>query len=317
MKLIIQIPCYNEESNLETTLKNLPTTLEGIDKIELQIVNDGSTDATETIAKKNEVDHIISFKKNKGLAAVFKAGMNNALVSGADILVNTDADNQYCADDIEKLVRPILEGSADIVIGARPILHHPEFSKIKKILQLIGSYFIRVISKTEVKDAPSGFRAYSRQALMHLNILTDFSYTLETIIQSGMQNLKIKSVDIRINPKVRESRLFKSLPQYVMRSLKTIFSVLIIYRPHYYFTCFAIILFIGSLILLLRFMILVHFWNSPANMFWPSLILSLGLLLASVQVYMTGIVAFLISVNRKMLEDINYRVRKLELDVNR
>ncbi len=218
MKLIIQIPCYNEEDTLPQTIADLPTELPGIDVIEYLIINDGSTDNTVYTARSLGVHHIVSFTGNKGLAMGFKAGLDACLRLGADIIVNTDADNQYSGGDIKKLIYPILDGTADVVIGERPINQTEHFSPLKKKLQRIGSLVVRVASGTNIPDAPSGFRAYSREAALRINVINNYTYTLETIIQAGMQRMAITSVPISTNPETRKSRLFKSMWAYLKRS---------------------------------------------------------------------------------------------------
>jgi glycosyltransferase involved in cell wall biosynthesis len=312
MKLIIQIPCYNEEETLPQTFTELPKSIEGIDKIECQVVNDGSTDNTLEVAKQLGVDHIVSFKKNRGLAAAFRAGVENAIAQGADILVNTDADNQYQGSDVPKLVNPILHGVADIVVGCRPIDKNPDFSFLKKKFQKLGSWVLRAISKTDARDAASGFRAFSRNALLHMNIFSEFSYCMETLIQAGLGNMKIVSVDVGVNPKTRDSRLFKNVFQYVWRSAKTIISIFILYRSNVLFGIIAISCFLLSLILAIRFLLLVTFGDAAGEDFWPSIILAGVLLVISIQVYLTGVIASLVSSNRKISEEIVYRLRKMD-----
>jgi len=312
MKLIIQIPCYNEEHTLPQTFADLPKSIPGIDVIETQIVDDGSDDATVEVAKRLGVTHIVSFKNNKGLAAAFRAGAENALARGADILVNTDGDNQYFGGDIPKLVMPIVEGKADIVIGCRPIVDHPEFSELKKLLQRMGSMVLRNISKTTVRDAASGFRAYSKNSLMHLNIYSNFSYCMETLIQAGLSNMKIDNVDIRVNPKSRDSRLFKSITEYISRSGSTMIGIFLVYRAKKLFFVLAGLTFSVSLILFLRYMALITFFEANRGGFWPSIVLSGILLAVAVQMIFTGILASLVSSNRMLLEDIKYRLAKME-----
>ena len=219
MKLIIQIPCYNEAETLEIALNDLPKKLDGVDEIEYLIINDGSKDDTVEVAKRWGVHHVVNFKQNKGLAKGFMAGIDGCLRNGADIIVNTDADNQYCADDIATLIRPILSGEADMVIGARPIDETEHFSFMKKKLQHFGSWVVRKASNTDIPDAPSGFRAYSREAAMHLNVVNDYTYTLETIVQAGREKIAITSVPVRTNAELRPSRLFNSIWGYVKKSM--------------------------------------------------------------------------------------------------
>jgi glycosyltransferase involved in cell wall biosynthesis len=312
MKLIIQIPCFNEENTLSLTLKNIPKKIDGTNKIEIQIIDDGSTDKTLNIAKQYKVDHIVVFKKRQGLAAAFKAGVDNALQNGADIVVNTDADNQYSGQDIGKLVEPIINGKAEIVIGCRPINKHQEFSFIKKCLQKFGSFVLRKLSNTNVKDATSGFRAYSRESLLHLNIYSRFSYTIETLIQAGYNNLKVDSVDIHVNPKTRESRLFNNIFEFIWKQFKTILIIFFVYKSNIFFNTISFISFLLSFILIMRYIILVKFYNAPSNLFWPSIIFSAILTVMSLIFYITGVLATLIATSRKLNEEILYRMRKTE-----
>ena len=311
MKLIIQISCYNEEETLPETLKALPKNLEGIDKIEILIVNDGSTDQTLAVAKKHGVDHILSFKRNQGLARSFMAGINECLKQGADIIVNTDGDNQYCADDIPKLVKPILEGKADMVVGARPISRIKHFSFTKKIMQKIGSWLVRRVSHTEVQDAPSGFRAIARNAALKLNVFNTFTYTHETIIQAGLKNMVILNVPIRVNGVKRPSRLFKSLPLYIIRSFIAILRMLVVYRPfRFFFTIGAIFLFAG-LIFGARYLYFLIIGQGAGHI--QSVILSGVLIGISFQMMLVAFIADLLGVNRKLLEEIQYRLRKQDI----
>jgi glycosyltransferase involved in cell wall biosynthesis len=317
MKLIIQIPCFNEAETLPATLADLPRQIDGVMEIEYQVIDDGSTDATVAVARSLGVHHIISFKHNRGLAAAFKAGVDHALVQGADILVNTDGDNQYCGHDIPRLVEPILRGQADVAIGCRPIDDHPEFSWVKKQLQKAGSWFLRKISGSAAQDASSGFRAYSQEALLHLNVFSSFSYCMETLIQSGYQNLKTVSVPIRVNRRTRESRLFRNIFHYLWKSGKTIVSVLLVYRSSQFFTTLASTTFLVAVALVVRYLALVHLWGAPSGMFWPSVVLAGCLLILSVQLYLTGVVASLIGTNRKLAEETIYRLRRMDLSSQR
>jgi glycosyltransferase involved in cell wall biosynthesis len=311
-KLIIQIPCYNEEETLGTTLSVLPRTIPGVDTVEWLIVNDGSTDGTVAVAQSWGVEHIINFGHNQGLAKAFLAGIEASLKAGADIIVNTDADNQYCADDIPKLIEPILSGRAEIVIGARPIKQIRHFSPSKKLLQKLGSWVVRVASNTSVMDAPSGFRAFSREAAMRLNVFNDYTYTLETIIEAGQNGMAITSVPIRTNRYLRPSRLVKSIPTYVKRSLLTILRIFMTYKPLRFFLILGSIPFSLGTLLSIRWLIL-YFSGTPRSHV-PSLILSAILILIGFQLWMFGLVADLMAVNRKMLEDIQLRLRRFELD---
>ncbi|MGN1175585.1 MAG: glycosyltransferase family 2 protein, partial [Roseburia sp.] len=255
MKLIIQIPCYNEAETLEIALNDLPKQIDGIDEIEYLIINDGSKDNTVEVAKNWGVHHVVSFARNKGLAKGFMAGLDACLANGADIIVNTDADNQYCAEDIPKLIQPILDHEADIVIGERPIDETEHFSWIKKKLQHFGSWVVRKASHTDIPDAPSGFRAFSREAAMHINVINDYTYTLETIVQAGRNKMAITSVPVRTNPELRESRLFHSIWGYVKKSILTIIRALMMYKPLYCFTMVAAVPSLIGVLIGIRFMV--------------------------------------------------------------
>lgn len=312
MKLIIQMPCLNEAETLEIALNDLPKHIDGIDEIEYLIINDGSTDNTVDVAKKWGVHYVVNFKKNKGLAKGFMAGLDACLRNGADIIVNTDADNQYVAEDIEKLVRPILDGKADIVIGERPIDDTEHFSPLKKKLQHLGSYTVRVASKTDIPDAPSGFRAYSREAAMQMNVVNQYTYTLETIIQAGHNKIPMESVPIRTNPELRKSRLFHSMFGYVKKSMVTIIRSFMMYKPLSFFGAMGSIIFLAGLILGIRF--LVYFFGGSGAGHVQSLILASTLLLLGFQTFIIGLQADIIAANRKLLEDIQFHVRKLDYD---
>ncbi|WP_144867130.1 glycosyltransferase [Hyella patelloides] len=313
-KLIIQIPCYNEEATLGLTLSQLPRHLPEVDVVEWLIIDDGSRDRTVEVAQACGVDHIVSFRRNQGLAKGFMAGIELALKAGADIIVNTDADNQYCADDIPKLIQPIIEGSADIVVGARPIQEIKDFSPVKKFLQKLGSWVVRVASKTNIPDAPSGFRAFSREAALQLNVFNEYTYTLETIIQAGQKGMAIAYVAIRTNGYLRPSRLVKSIPAYIQRSIITIVRIFMTYRPLQFFMLLGSIPFSAGSLLCLRWLIL--FWgiigDNPAKPRVPSLILAAILILIGIQLWIFGLVADLMSVNRKLLEDVQLRLRRQE-----
>ena len=318
MKLIIQIPCYNEEATLGLTLSELPRHLPGIDRVEWLIINDGSRDRTLEVARACGVDHIVDLPFNQGLAKGFMAGLEASLKAGADIIVNTDADNQYRAADIPKLIAPILEGDAEIVIGARPIQEIEHFSPVKKFLQKLGSFVVRIASKTNVPDAPSGFRAMSREAALRLNVFNEYTYTLETIIQAGQRGLKIASVPIQTNGYLRPSRLVKSISAYVQQSILTIVRIFMTYRPLQFFIMLGSVPF--SLGFLLCFRWLLLFWgivgDNPAKPRVPSLILAAMLILIGVQLWLFGLVADLMGVNRQLLEDIQLRLRRRELESN-
>lgn len=312
MKLIIQIPCLNEAETLEIALNDLPKHIDGIDEIEYLIINDGSVDNTVEVAKNWGVHHIVSFKKNKGLAKGFMAGIDACLKQGADIIVNTDADNQYCGEDIEKLVRPILDGKADIVIGERPIDDTEHFSPLKKKLQHFGSYIVRKASKTDIPDAPSGFRAFSREAAMHINVMNNYTYTLETIVQAGRSSWAITSVPIRTNGELRKSRLFHSMGAYVKRSMITIIRAYMMYRPLTFFSVLGLIPFTGGFLIGLRF--LIYWLKGSGSGHVQSLIFASTLMLLGFMTFIVGLQADVIANNRKILEDIQYRIRKSEYD---
>ena len=312
LELIIQIPCYNEAETLEIALNDLPKKIDGIDEIEYLIINDGSKDNTVQVAKDWGVHYVVNFKKNKGLAKGFMAGIDACLRNGADIIVNTDADNQYNGEDIEKLVRPILEEKADIVIGERPIDDTEHFSPLKKKLQHFGSWTVRVASKTDIPDAPSGFRAYSRDAAMRLNVTNEYTYTLETIIQAGRNKIAMKSVPVRTNPELRKSRLFSSMFGYVKRSMVTIVRSFMMYKPLRFFTLIGGIFLLIGLALGIRF--LVYFFMGAGTGHIQSLILASTLSMMGFMTVIIGLQADVIAGNRKLLEDIQYHVRKLDYD---
>ncbi len=311
-KLIIQIPCYNEEATLGMTLAQLPRQLPGIDTVEWLIINDGSFDQTVAVARACGVDHIVSFEHNQGLAKAFMAGIEASLKAGADIIVNTDADNQYCADDIPLLIEPILLGQAEVVIGARPILEIKHFSPSKKILQKLGSWVVRLASNTNVPDAPSGFRAFSRNAAMQFNVFNEYTYTLETLIQAGQKGIAITSVPIRINSDLRPSRLVKSIPSYIKRSVFTILRIFMTYRPLRFFMVLGSIPFSLGFLLCVRWLVL--FFEDTTRSRTPSLILAAILILIGFQLWMFGLVADLMAVNRKILEDVQLRLRREEFE---
>jgi len=312
MKLIIQIPCLNEAETLEIALNDLPKHIDGIDEIEYLIINDGSTDNTVEVAKNWGVHYVVNFKQNKGLAKGFMAGLDACLRNGADIIVNTDADNQYCGADIEKIVRPILDGKADIVIGERPIDDTEHFSPLKKKLQHIGSWTVRVASKSDIPDAPSGFRAYSREAAMRLNVVNQYTYTLETIVQAGHEKFAMTSVPIRTNAELRESRLFSSMFGYIKKSMVTIVRSFMMYKPLRFFGGIGAVLFIIGMILGIRYLVFIFTGASGGHV--QSLILASTLMMMGFMTGIIGLQADIISANRKILEDIQYHVRKIDYD---
>jgi len=312
MKLIIQIPCYNEAETLEIALNDLPKHIDGIDEIEYLIIDDGSTDKTVEVAVNWGVHHVVSFARNKGLAKGFMAGLDACLSYGADIIVNTDADNQYCGEDIATLVKPILEGKADIVIGERPIDKTPDFSWLKKKLQHFGSWVVRMASRTGIPDAPSGFRAFSREAAMHINVVNEYTYTLETIVQAGRNKMAITSVPIRTNPQLRESRLFHSMGGYIKKSMLTILRALLMYRSLAVLTAVGLIPFLIGLGIGIRFLVFYFSGNSAGHV--QSLILACTLMIIGFMTFVIGMLADVISANRKIMEDVQYHVRKLYYD---
>lgn len=311
-RLIIQIPCYNEEQTLALALAELPREVSGVDAVEWLIIDDGSVDGTVEVARANGVDHVVSMGRNQGLAKAFMAGLSACIERGADIIVNTDADNQYNAGDIPELVRPILEGRAEIVVGARPISETAHFSPLKKALQHIGSWAVRVASNTDVADAPSGFRAISRAAAMRLNVFNEYTYTLETIIQAGQKNMAIVSVPVRTNEDLRPSRLVKSIRSYVQRSLFTIVRIFMTYRPMRFFGIPAGISF--ALGFLLGFRFLIHYLTGNGSGHIQSVILAALLLGAGLFLAVIALVADLIAVNRMLLEDIRTRLLAIQFE---
>lgn len=314
MKLIIQIPCYNEERTIKTTLDELPRTVAGFDEVEWLVINDGSTDKTAEVARQCGADCVISHPVNRGLARAFTTGLEACLERGADVIINTDADNQYCAADIPELVKPILACHADIVIGARPIDAIREFSLLKKWLQRIGSGLVRMVSRTTVEDAPSGFRAFSRAAAQQLHVFNSYTYTLETVIQAGLGGLVIKSVPVRVNHPTRQSRLIRSVPSYVRRSFVTICRILITYRPFSFFALCGLLFFAPGFALGVRFVI--DYAQGAGQGKVQSLILASLLMLIGVLLLMIAIVAELIAVNRRLLERTRWQLHKLEDRLN-
>lgn len=310
MKVIVQIPCLNEEETLPVTLADIPRQIPGVDEVEVLIIDDGSTDGTVAVAIEHGVEHIVRHSERKGLAQAFRSGLDACLRLGADIIVNTDGDNQYAGADIVKLVQPILEGRADVVIGNRRTEIIPHFSRIKKTLQKLGSWVVRQLSRTDVPDTTSGFRALSREAALRLNVVSEFTYTLETIIQAGHRKLTVRDVPIRTNEKLRESRLFNGIWKYVRRSMLTILRIYTMYRPLRVFMFIGALFLLGAALLGGRF--LVFYFRDEGQGHIQSLVLTAILALAGVQFCVFGLVADLIGNNRKLLEEVLYRVRKLE-----
>ncbi len=312
MKLIIQIPCYNEAETLKIALDALPKQIDGVDTIEYLIINDGSQDNTVEVAKEWGVQHIVNFKRNRGLAKGFMAGLDMCLRNGADIIVNTDADNQYCGDDIEKLIAPILEGKADIVIGERPIDQTAHFSWLKKKLQHFGSWVVRKASNTDIPDAPSGFRAYSREAAMQMNVVNEYTYTLEQIVQAGRTKIAITSVPIRTNDELRPSRLFSSMFGYVKKSMLTIIRAYLMYKPMRFFIGLGFIPFLIGLAIGIRFIVLLCMGGGQGNV--QSLILCSMLILIGVMIWVVGLLADVMAANRKILQEIQQKVREMDYE---
>ena len=309
-KLIIQIPCYNEAETIGITLDALPREVPGVDIVEWLIIDDGSTDNTIEVARQHGVVHFVRSRTNRGLAVAFMRGLDACIRMGADIIVNTDADNQYYAGDIEKLIAPILNGEAEIVVGARPIDDIEHWSFIKKILQKVGSRIVRMASGTRITDAPSGFRAMSRDAAMRLNVFGNYTYTLETIIQAGRKNIPITSVPIRTNPDLRPSRLMTGIPDYLRRSLVTIVRIFMTYRPFRFFAIPGLIIFIVGTLPTGRFLWYYALGQGSGNI--QSLLYSVLFLGSGAALLVTGLIADLIGVNRQLLEDIRWRIRELE-----
>ncbi len=312
-KLIIQIPCLNESGTLPETLRDLPKNIPGIDVIELLVIDDGSTDGTASVARQHGGHHVIRFKRNRGLAAAFTAGLDACLKHGADFIVNTDADNQYSGADVAKLLEPLVGGHADVTIGDRNISSLKHLPIIRRILQRLGSWVVRQVSSTNVPDSTSGFRAYTREAALSMTFVSEFSYTLESIIQTGKKRLAIAHVLIDTNPKTRESRLFKSVASYVKKSAATIIRVYAMYEPLKIFTYIGIVFFGTGFAISLRF--LYFYLNNAGQGHLQSLILSAVLMIVGFQVLLIGLVADVISGNRKLIEDLVYRVRKMELSL--
>jgi glycosyltransferase involved in cell wall biosynthesis len=312
MKLIIQVPCYNEAETLPLTLSALPRSVAGFDSVEWLIIDDGSIDDTVRVAKETGADYIVRHTRNQGLARAFMTGIRECVRLGADVIVNTDADNQYDARDIPSLVRPILDGSADMVVGARPIDNISHFSPTKKILQKIGSWVVRTVSRTDIPDAASGFRAIRKDAARELSVFNDYTYTLETLIQAGQKNMAVTSVPVRVNQQSRPSRLIKSIPDYLMRSFITIIRIFIIYQPFLFFSLIGAILFGAGFLLGLRY--LYFFLIGMGSGHVQSLILSSVLLGMGFQTFLVAFMADLLASNRKILEELRYHLNRAEMN---
>ncbi len=311
MKLIVQIPCFNEEQTLPQTLADIPREIEGIDAVEILIVDDGSSDRTVQVAHELGVDHIVLHRRNKGLARAFRSGLGAALAAGADIVVNTDGDNQYAGADIPKLIAPILEGRAEIVVGDRQTSQVAHFSPLKKRLQWLGSAVVRALSDTDVPDAVSGFRALSREAALNINIVSRFSYTIEMLIQAGRKGMAIASVPIATNPKTRDSRLFKSIPGFIARSVSTMLRMYAMYEPLRAFFYIGMVLTGLGLLPILRFLYFYAVDGGAGHV--QSLILGGVLVVIGLTTFLIGLLADLISFNRQLIELTLEKVRRLEL----
>jgi glycosyltransferase involved in cell wall biosynthesis len=312
MKLIVQIPCYNEEETLPQTVADIPREIEGIDEVEILIIDDGSTDRTVEVARELGVDHIVRNKINMGLARTFRRGIEACLHFGANIIVNTDGDNQYAGNDIPKLVQPILEGHADMVIGDRQTAKIEHFSRSKKLLQWLGSGVVRKLAGVWVPDAVSGFRAFSRDAAIQLNIVSSFSYTIETVIQAGKKDIAVASVPVRTNPKTRDSRLFTSIPKFIERQVSTIVRMYAMYQPMKVFFYIGTFLTVLGLIPIIRF--LYFYFTSGGAGHLQSLVLGGVFLMMGFIAYLIGLVADLIGFNRQLLEMTLEKVRRMELE---
>jgi glycosyltransferase involved in cell wall biosynthesis len=312
MKLVIQIPCFNEEKTLPATLADLPNAVPGFSEVKVLVIDDGSTDRTAEVARNCGADHLISLGTRRGLAFAFQRGLEQSVALGADVVVNTDADNQYCGQDIPLLVAPILQKQADLVVGCRPIADHPEFSWLKKLLQGVGSWTLRILSKTSVRDAASGFRAYSKDTCLRLFLYSRFSHCMETLIQAGNCGIRVSSADIRVNPQARPSRLFSSIPEYVLRSAGTILNMFFLYRPLEFLLSLATIFFALAGLLAGRFILLIYFLDSPeiGRTHLPSLILMATLSTVGATLLVVGLLGHLIRNQRRLAEENLYLLRK-------
>lgn len=314
MKVIIQIPCYNEEETLPVTLSELPRKLPGVDEVEWLVIDDGSTDRTVDVAKTNGADYVIHVSRNQGLAKTFMTGLEACLEAGADIIVNTDADNQYCADCIPDLIKPILEGNSEIVIGARPIDQIQHFSPLKKFLEKLGSRVVRMASHTDIPDAPSGFRAISKKAARQINVFNKYTYTLEMIIQAGQKNIPITWIPIRTNQYLRPSRLVRSIPYYAKQSIFTIVRIFVVYKPFWFFMSLGTTLFFLGSIIGLRFLYFYVIGQGGGHV--QSLVLASILIGIGFQTMLIAFITDLLSVNRRLLEDLQYKSRESKTHEN-
>lgn len=315
MKLIVQIPCYNEAETLPATIAAIPRRIDGIDRVEILVIDDGSSDGTADLARRLGADHVVVQRRNRGLAAAFRAGLDAALKAGADIVVNTDGDNQYSGADIPKLVQPILDGRADIVIGDRQTRGLQHFSLTKRMLQSLGSRTVRFVSGVDVPDAVSGFRAISREAALRINIVSGFSYTIEMLIQAGRNRMAVMSVPVGTNPVTRQSRLFKTIPGFMKRSLATMLRIYAMYQPLKVFALTSLVLTAVGLVPILRFLWFYAIGEGGGHV--QSLVLGGALIVIAVLTFLFGLIADLIGFNRQLLETTLEKVRTLELKLDR
>jgi len=311
VKLIIQIPCFNEEETLPLTVADLPREVPGVDVVEWLVIDDGSTDRTVEVARSLGVDHVVSHQHNRGLAAAFLTGLDACLRAGATVIVNTDADNQYQGASIPDLVSPVLAGGAEMVVGERPIESIDDFSRSKKLLQRVGSSVVRRFSGTGVRDAASGFRAYSRDAAMRVQVFGRYTYTMETIVQAGWNDIAITSVPVGVNPKTRESRLVKSSSRYVWRSAQAIIRSFALYKPFRFFFMVGLVPFVIGTLLMLRWLGLYLFEDEYTSRV-PSLLAGIGLVVVAGQIWAVAFLADLQAANRRVLEDLRLRARRLD-----
>ncbi len=312
MKLIIQLPCHNEEAQLPETLRALPRAVEGFDAVEWLVIDDGSSDQTVDVARELGVDHILKLEHNQGLAVAFMRGLEASLKLGADVIVNTDGDNQYQARYIPALTKPILEGRAQMVVGARPIADVAHFSPLKRMLQHLGSWIVRQVSATDIDDAPSGFRAIHKDTATKLYVFNPYTYTIETIIQAGHQGIPVLSVPVDINPPTRESRLIRSLPQYLWRSAKTIFRISVLYKPLKVFSILAFLVALPGVLAFLRF--LVFYFSGDSSGKIQSLVIGATLIAVGVAIFIGGLLADLVAANRALLAEIRARQLRAEIE---
>lgn len=316
MKVFIQVPCLNEEETLPLVLKSIPRQIDGVDELEILIIDDGSTDRTIEVAKEHGVTHFVRHTRNMGLARSFRDGVHYALAHGADIVVNTDGDNQYPQERIPDLLAPLLAGEADIAIGDRQTHKIAHFSWVKKQLQRIGSKVVNFAADTKLPDAASGFRAYSKEALIRLNIVTQFSYCMETIIQAGNKRMRIASVAVDTNPKTRESRLFKSTAQHVIKSAQAILRSYVMFKPWGFFATIGTLMLVGALIPFVRYLILIWFFQEGAGQHIQSLILGVALLIGALLSYALGVISDLQRTNRILIEESLERIKELQYGIS-